>query len=66
MTTLQSPPPRVAPWQPNRRSVRYAIDLLGGLGLLAGLLTATFTLAFGGVLVLMAGLCLHMTSVRTD
>lgn len=66
MTTLQSPPPRVARWQPNRRSVRFAVDLLGGLGLLTGLLAASFTLVFGGVLVLVAGLCLHLTRARAE
>lgn len=65
MTTLRSEPPRVARWHPNRRSVRLAVDLLGGLGLLTGLLSASFTLVFGGVLVLLAGLCLHMTPART-
>ncbi|SER72408.1 hypothetical protein SAMN05216188_114165 [Lentzea xinjiangensis] len=45
----------------NRRPVRLAVDLLGVLGIVAGAWTATFTLVFGGALVLMAGACLHAT-----
>jgi hypothetical protein len=56
--------PGAAPVQANRRSVRLAVDLLGVLGIAAGTLTATFTLIFGGVLVLMAGACLHATCRR--
>lgn len=53
--------PGAAPLQANRRFVRFTVDLLGVLGILTGALTTTFTLIFGGVLVLMAGACLHAT-----
>ncbi|GHH27813.1 hypothetical protein [Lentzea cavernae] len=51
-------------WQPNRRSVRYAVDLLGALIVVAGFVSGEFALGFGGAVVLLAGMCLHVSCGR--
>ncbi|HEX7301954.1 MAG TPA: hypothetical protein VF330_03485, partial [Lentzea sp.] len=71
MTTLSTAPvvtrPAASPDTPpieraNCRAVRYAVDLLGLAGVVAGSVTNTFTLVFGGAVVLLAGTCLHASS----
>ncbi|MFD5826157.1 hypothetical protein [Lentzea sp. NPDC060358] len=72
MTMLSTAPAATRPaqpaasqqWQPNCRAVRHAVDLMGLLGVVSGTATGTFTLVFGGALVLLAGTCLH-ASART-
>ncbi|MEU0884102.1 DUF3040 domain-containing protein [Lentzea sp. NPDC005914] len=56
--------PGAGPRQANRRSIRLTIDLLGVVCVLTGVLTGVLTLIFVGMLVLMAGACLHTTCRR--
>lgn len=53
-------------WQPNQRAVRWAVDLLGVLGVVVGMATDTFTLSFGGAVVLLAGMCLHASDAGQE
>ncbi|MFD9700066.1 hypothetical protein [Lentzea sp. NPDC059081] len=70
MTTLRTAPVVARPphqeafpvWQANCRAVRHAVDLVGLLGVVGGTVTGTFTLVFGGALVLLAGTCLHASA----
>lgn len=55
--------PGAGPRRINRRPVRFAVDLLGATCVLIGAVTGVLTFVFVGVLVLMAGACLHTTCV---
>ncbi|SDG57315.1 Protein of unknown function [Lentzea fradiae] len=54
---LSTAPPRSR----NRKPVRVAVDVLGVLCVVLGVLTGALLLVFTGCLVLMTGLCLHTT-----
>ncbi|HUQ59468.1 DUF3040 domain-containing protein [Lentzea sp.] len=55
MLSAHGAEPRTA----NRRGTRLAVDVLGAACVIIGALTGLFVLVFTGVLVLMAGACLH-------
>ncbi|SDF40216.1 hypothetical protein SAMN05216553_101457 [Lentzea fradiae] len=63
-SSMNTARPQARSPQANRPAVRYAVDLTGALGLAAGAVTGVFTLAFGGTVILLAGLCLHASSRR--
>ncbi|GAA3689501.1 hypothetical protein C8D88_11017 [Lentzea atacamensis] len=53
--------PGAEPLHANRRSVRLTVDLAGVACVAAGVLTSWLSFIFIGVVVLMAGACLHTT-----
>jgi hypothetical protein len=52
------------PAGPKHRWMRLAVDAVGTVSVVIGMLTGVLTVAFIGVLVLMTGACLHTTCRR--